>query len=60
MSGYIINIGIATHYLGENKYPVCGVPGAEYTTTDLKKVDCLRCRRTKAFKEARRKAKGND
>lgn len=39
--------GIATHFAD---YPTaCGLIGAPFTTSDVARVDCMRCRRTRRF-----------
>jgi len=52
-----IRIGIPTHFLpGDQNLTACGLVGAAYTTSEAAAVNCMRCRKTKAWKAARRSA----
>lgn len=53
--------GVATHFhlVGKHRYLVsaCGRSYVMYGTFDLDKVNCLKCRATKKFKQAKKEKK---
>jgi hypothetical protein len=50
MKKVIMIIGKPTHLRTGNS-TACGITGAEYMCYDPRDVDCLRCMKTKLFKE---------
>lgn len=49
---YIISIGKPTHFKVANSSTACGLHGnTHYAAWDGRDVECLRCRKTKAWKK---------
>lgn len=58
-ASHIIRIGVPTHFRPTNEnVSACGIECPEYAAYDGRDVDCIRCRKTKVWKEYVGKIKG--
>ena len=56
----IITIGVPTHFrIGSKNVSACGIVHPQHAAYDGRDVDCVRCRKTKAWKTYMGKSNSN-